>query len=225
LATTKKTASARRPARSTPDAKRATAAPAPAPRPAAAGRGANAALRDGIGDAAVRARTGRTWAQWFAVLERAGAADLPHKEIAKLLQERYGVAPWWGQMVTVAYERARGRRALHESGDGYQAGISRTLPVGPERACAAWSTARERARWLGRGRLTVRTVQPGRSLRLTLADGGVLEVQLYGTPGGGTRCSLQQRRLPDEAAVRRFKDEWGAALERLRAALSPARAR
>ncbi len=173
----------------------------------------------------MRARTGRTWAQWFAVLERAGAADLPAPEVARLLLARYGLDPWWSRMVAEAYERTRAGRARDEQGGGFRAALSRTLPAGTERACAAWRTARARARWLGTEKVTVRAVQPGRALRLTRVDGGVIEVQFYGTPGGGTRCSLRQRRLPSEAAVRCFKEEWGAALGRLRALLSTPHAR
>ncbi|MDQ5977623.1 MAG: hypothetical protein QG602_595, partial [Verrucomicrobiota bacterium] len=58
----------------------------------------------GISSAAVKKATGRTWAEWFAVLDKAGAAKLPHKEIALRLQRTHRLADWWGQMVTVGYE-------------------------------------------------------------------------------------------------------------------------
>ncbi|HET6763917.1 MAG TPA: DUF1801 domain-containing protein, partial [Longimicrobiaceae bacterium] len=38
-----------------------------------------------VGDDAVRAATGRTWAEWFAVLDRAGAAEKAHPEIVAIL--------------------------------------------------------------------------------------------------------------------------------------------
>ena len=38
---------------------------------------------------------------------------MPHKEIARLLFEKgYIENGWWGQMVTVGYEYARGRRIV-----------------------------------------------------------------------------------------------------------------
>jgi hypothetical protein len=33
----------------------------------------------GISDAAVQAKTGKTWTEWFAILDQAGAAAWPHK--------------------------------------------------------------------------------------------------------------------------------------------------
>ena len=35
-----------------------------------------------VSDEAVRAKTGKAWTEWFAVLDRAGAATLTHREIA-----------------------------------------------------------------------------------------------------------------------------------------------
>jgi hypothetical protein len=38
----------------------------------------------GISDHAVQTKTGKTWAEWCAVLDKAGAAKWPHKQIAAL---------------------------------------------------------------------------------------------------------------------------------------------
>ena len=38
-----------------------------------------------ISDAAVRKATGKSWDEWFAVLDSEGADALPHKQIARLL--------------------------------------------------------------------------------------------------------------------------------------------
>ena len=38
--------------------------------------------RERMSDAAVQAKTGKTWPEWFAVLDKAGAAKMTHKEIA-----------------------------------------------------------------------------------------------------------------------------------------------
>jgi hypothetical protein len=69
-----------------------------------AARNANGKI-NGIGDEAVRAKTGKTWGQWIATLDKAGARTMEHAEIASLLHEKFGVPGWWTQMVTVGYER------------------------------------------------------------------------------------------------------------------------
>ena len=40
--------------------------------------------------AAVKAKTGRGWMGWFIILNKANANAMPHKDVAKLLHEKYG---------------------------------------------------------------------------------------------------------------------------------------
>lgn len=64
----------------------------------------------GIGEEAVRRATGRSWDEWFGVLDAMGARELGHTASARRLREEHGVAPWWAQAVTVRYEHERGLR-------------------------------------------------------------------------------------------------------------------
>ncbi|OGO50807.1 MAG: hypothetical protein A2148_03780 [Chloroflexi bacterium RBG_16_68_14] len=63
-----------------------------------------------IGDESVRARTGKSWAQWFSILDRWGAPRHGRTQSARYLLERHGVSPWWAQAVTIRYESERGLR-------------------------------------------------------------------------------------------------------------------
>src|SRR5262249_32186840 len=82
-------------------------------------RGQNMAAKQAyvpsMADAAVKAKTGKDWAGWFGLLDRAGAKKLEHKQIAQVLRKDHGVPSWWSQMVTVEYERSRGMRERHET--------------------------------------------------------------------------------------------------------------
>ena len=60
----------------------------------------------GVGSEAVQAKTGKTWAEWFAILDAADAQTMSHPRIARYLQEEHSVPDWWCQMVTVGYEQA-----------------------------------------------------------------------------------------------------------------------
>ena len=44
------------------------------------------------------------------LLDKDGCKKMPHKQIAEIVHEKYGVGPWWCQMVTVGYEQSRGLR-------------------------------------------------------------------------------------------------------------------
>ena len=63
--------------------------------------------------------TGRSWAEWYALLDGAGARELDHGAIASKVHELGDVTGWWGQQIAVSYERARGLRAVNERPDGY----------------------------------------------------------------------------------------------------------
>jgi hypothetical protein len=73
----------------------------------------------GISDNAVRTKTGKTWAEWFSVLDKTGAQKMKHSEIAEPLHAKHACPPWWSQMVTVGYERARCLREKHQTATGY----------------------------------------------------------------------------------------------------------
>jgi len=79
-----------------------------------------------MSDEAVKAKTGKTWAQWFTAFDKAKAQTKNHREIVEIAG-MLGAGRWWGQMVTVEYERARGLRAKHENASGYGVSVSKTV--------------------------------------------------------------------------------------------------
>jgi len=81
----------------------------------------------GISSAAVKKATGKTWREWLGVLDKAGAAKLPHKDIVQRLQRAHRLADWWGQMVAVGYEQARGLRVKHQKPDGFEISVAKTI--------------------------------------------------------------------------------------------------
>ena len=178
---------------------------------------ANAVLP--FGDDAVRARTGKTWAEWFALLDTAGVEQLSHREIAVYLASEHGLSGWWAQSVTVGYERARGRRDVHQTCDGYEASGSKTVGVAIERLYEAWADEALRRRWLAEPELTIRKATPSRSLRISCLDGSRLDVMFYPRGEGKSQVSVQQSRLADADGVARQKAYWKEQLARLKALL------
>lgn len=73
--------------------------------------------RGEVSDAAVRAATRRTWAEWFAELDAAGAATMRHPAIVAVLAAHEELSPWWQQTVAVRYEQACGHRPAHLAGE------------------------------------------------------------------------------------------------------------
>lgn len=170
-----------------------------------------------MSDVAVQAKTGKTWPEWFALLDAAGATSMTHPQIVAYLREQ-GVGAWWQQAVTVAYEQERGLRARHQMADGYQIGGNKTIAVPVGAVFDAWGDETIRAQWLP-DPLTIRKATPDRSLRITWSDGTSVDVMLTPKGEAKTQISLQHNKLRDAAQAEAMKAYWSAALTRLKALL------
>ncbi len=87
--------------------------------------------------------TGRSWDAWLTFMERVGATDLSHKQIAeKVTAELTGKVDnpgWWAQSVTVAYEQHTGRRLPGQVADGtFQLSVSKATKLGMQELMDAW---------------------------------------------------------------------------------------
>src|SRR4029079_17290323 len=97
----------------------------------------------GTSDAIMEATTGCGWEKWVYVLDKWGAIDKTHTEIATHVHKKYKIDGWWAQCVTVGYERIRGLRARGQRRDGrWEASKSKTYAVPVAELFDAWNTAK-----------------------------------------------------------------------------------
>lgn len=172
---------------------------------------------NGVGDAAVRAATGRGWEEWFAILDAADAPTWKHPQIARYLAQEQGVSDWWSQMVTVGYEQARGLRAPGQKADGFTAGGSRTLDAPAAMVYAAWMDDEKRSTWLPDVEWTVTKATENKSLRILWSDGvSRIDVDFRAKDGARSQVALQHSKLADAEAAAEYKQFWAEALDRLR---------
>jgi hypothetical protein len=173
-------------------------------------------------DEKIRQRTGRGWEEWFGLLDEWGAAQRPHREIARWLAEQQGLHPlaWNVQAVVAGYELTRGLRELGEKDDGFAITASRTVAVPVERLYDAVVSKTARAGWLPDGRLTERTTTRPKSARFDWNRGDT-RVHITFLPSGEakSRVALQHRRLPDAGEADRMKTYWRERLAALKDAL------
>jgi hypothetical protein len=175
----------------------------------------------GMRDAAVAAKTGRTWNQWVTVLDAAGAAALPHAAIARYLHEVHGVPGWWAQTVTVGYERIRGLRAKGQRrGGGYDVNKSKTLSVPIGKLYRAFAMAKQRASWLGDHAVRVKTTARDKSVRWLWTDGTPVDVHFWPKGPQKSQVVIQQRELASPAAADQQRAFWTARLMALVEVLS-----
>jgi len=170
----------------------------------------------GKSDETIKRGSGKSWDEWFAILDGWGAATRSHGEIARYVNEEHEVAGWWAQTVTVGYERGRGMRRMHERTDGFYVGVSKTFPIGAKRLSEEFTDTRKRNRWLEPGTLRTRTSQPGKSARFDFGeDDSRVHVYFVSKGRGKATVAIQHERLPDETAVEERRSYWKERLGRL----------
>jgi hypothetical protein len=163
----------------------------------------------GMSDEKVKAATACTWERWVAALDRHGADKMSHRDIAKLVQEKYKVGPWWTQTVAVGYERIKGLRARGQQRNGtFQISKSRTYNVPVTTLFDAWTDARARQRWLREPGVKVRKATRPKSMRLGWPDGGIVAVGFFPKGESKSYVAVEHTKLPDPATGERIKQEW-----------------
>jgi hypothetical protein len=174
----------------------------------------------GMSDEKIKAATGCTWETWAFALDRHRADKLAHREIAKLVHEKYHTGPWWTQTVAVGYERIKGLRAIGQRRNGtYEASKSRTFAVPVDVLFDAWKDGRKRARWL-KEKVRVRTATAHKSIRLDWPDGGIIAVGFLEKGDGKSSVAVSHAGLADRATADRVKQEWSLRLDALGDALN-----
>ena len=170
-----------------------------------------------MSDAAIAAKTGRTWAEWVTVLDSVGARELSHGDIAVLVHERFGVGGWWSQAVTVGYERLTGRRADLQKAGGFAASGSLTVATSLERLYDTAADSQRRARWLPAGVVIHKATRP-KTMRATAADGSKsISFYFYAKGSGKAQVTVQHEKLATQGAALRLKKVWGDSLKELAA--------
>ncbi len=162
-------------------------------------------------DGRIRERTGRGWEEWFDLLDEWGAAERPHREIARWVADQLGIGPlvWDAQAITSSYERARGLRAVGETEQGFAASATRTVAVPVERLFDAVVEESQRRSWLPDGELSERTSTRPKSARFDWGDGTTRVMVAFDSKGEEkSTMALQHVRLRDNDEAERMKAYW-----------------
>jgi hypothetical protein len=175
----------------------------------------------GVSSDAVARRTGKSWAEWFALLDAAGAAELDHKGIVAVLAQRHGVGPWWQQMVTVAYEQARGKREKQEADEGFQVGVSKTLELPLAKLFRFWAEPAERNKWLADDRFSIHKATASKSIRARWGRGvSRIDVDFLDKGAGKSQVTVQHNRIESSDAAEQMKAYWAKKIRALEALLT-----
>jgi hypothetical protein len=175
-----------------------------------------------VGDERLRDATGRSRAEWYALLDDAGAQEWDHTRIARWLGGEHDVDGWWAQSVTVGFEQSRGMREPGQRSDGsWEANATKTLYATREALWPHLADEDLRRDWLDVYWQMVGGTEP-RSLRLTADDGSritlLIDELAPGRDGRAkVRLSAQHVGLPDAGTVDETKKFWRDSLAALAA--------
>jgi uncharacterized protein YndB with AHSA1/START domain len=157
----------------------------------------------------VRAATGRTQQQWYAVLDRWGAPGRPYREISDYLMQKHGLSRWWAQKLIVEYEQDRGVRDPGVRRNGkFEVGASKTVAVPVDDAFEAFVNARRRNRWLTDGKMKLRSSEPPRNARFDWEDGSSRVVVTFEDKGSKATVAIQHQQLTGAKNAQKAKTLW-----------------
>jgi hypothetical protein len=175
----------------------------------------------GVSSDAVARRTGKSWAQWFQLLDAAGAAELDHKGIVAVLAQRHGVGPWWQQMVTSAYEQARGKRETLAADEGFHVGIVKTLELPLAKLFRFWSEPAERNKWLADDRFSIHKATASKSIRARWGRGvSRIDVDFCEKGPSRSQVTVQHNKIESSDAAEQMKAYWAKKISALEALLT-----
>ena len=185
--------------------------------------------RGGMSDASALKKTGHDLAHWFGVLDRFGAVEKGHTAAARHLHDEHKVDGWYAQGITVAYERARGVRAVNQRCDGaFEVSASKVVTARSREIVKAFTEPRQRRSWLIDADQTLARVMStaladkaskgfvvrddGQARFRFKWDAAVVQVYLYPRPGDKTSVTVQHTKLASADDVERYRAQWKTAL-------------
>lgn len=193
-----------------------------------------------LDDASAKADTGRTLAEWFALLDAFGGPGKDRREIGNHLYDVHKLDPWWIATLNIEYEAAHGLREKDGRAKGYTICATKSIKATPQRCFDAFAGAPALDRWLGGGHAldfkdggslrnddgnaaTIRKINAGKAVKLlwTQTDAACdTPVEVKFQPSGAkTTVIVTHDRLQTRADADGLRRAWGEALERLKAML------
>ena len=194
-----------------------------------------------LDEAGVKAKTGKTLKQWFALLEGRDDVKKGRRECVQVLYGEHELDEWWAVTVSIEYERAKNLVEKDGKPRGYSICSTKTIAAPLERVFQSFGEAQLLSHWLGpqakasltdgggfetadgdRGTFT--RVRANKDLRIawehgSLAPGTQVEVLFADKGKGKTGITLNHTRIQDRATADQVRVAWGAAFERLKALL------
>ncbi|GIK31854.1 MAG: SRPBCC domain-containing protein [Armatimonadetes bacterium] len=189
-----------------------------------------------ITDESCKASTGKSLADWYAILDAEDALAKGRRAAVQFLHEQTK-EPWWSTTLAVEYEKLRGVTKKDGLPEGYFICSTKTLGVPVDAAFRAWTDAQGWSEWLGKAlsgevaegaaveivsgeRLSFSRIRKNKDLRFTFECDGYstpsqVEVQ-FQDKGGKTGLLVNHTRLQTRSDADSVRAAWSVALDSLK---------
>jgi hypothetical protein len=175
--------------------------------------------RNVITDKVVVPKTGKTMAEWFAILDEKGAKKLDSHSIYDLVVSIDGLKPlgeWNCGLLSTSYQWDRGLRERGEKKDGFEISVSKTIAVPVEVLYAAWVDDGLRKKWLSE-KITITKSTENKSVRALWSDDSTrLSVDFYSKGDGKSQVVVQHLKIRDSEIAAQMKMFWAERLNSLK---------
>jgi uncharacterized protein YndB with AHSA1/START domain len=191
-----------------------------------------------VDDKACKAATGRSLAEWYALLDAADGVKLGRRNINSKLSEEYKVEPWWATTISVEYEKHSGQRKKDGLYEGYFICSTKTITaphtevyraLSDEALLSKWFGAKTKARVEDGGsfenadgdRGTYLRVRPDKDLRFTWENpacpaASLVDVSVADKGKGKTYLLVNHTRIQTRAEADGLRIAWAGAIDELK---------
>lgn len=193
--------------------------------------------------ASVLKHTSRSWDEWIGILEKAGARQLEHAEIAALLKRKFKLTAWWQHAVAWGFEVHIGRKVEGRNAKGRWSLTATKSLHAPAKDVWAYLVGEEgQSKWLKtldaisiEPKATfetedgfygeIRTMKKGERLRFSWSDPDwdrPSYVQMYAMKRPKEKCLMvfMHTDLPDSRSRDEMRSRWKTVLEELQSELT-----
>ncbi len=166
-------------------------------------------------DASVIEHTGRSWNEWCDLIETWPEAADGHGAVAARVLAEFDVTGWWGQGITVGWERITGRRLVNQMSDGtFTAAVSRTITIDATELREMLYDDDDRSDLFG-GMTSEMRSRVGVKIPRIRLDVGTVGISIEEKSDGRATVGVSHEKLTEPADVAQWKPFWAEWLEAL----------
>jgi uncharacterized protein YndB with AHSA1/START domain len=191
-----------------------------------------------LDDATCKAETGKTFSEWFEVLDSVDGIKIGRRESC-VKMGIWSTQPWWATTIYVAYEKHKGVVKKDGMAEGYTICVTKNINAPVEKTYATWADPAKFAEIFGDSakqsleeggtltcdagvKATFTRVRPNKDLRFTWEHPGCtapLTVDLqFQDNKGKTLMNAMTSRIQTREETDGLRDAWTAVLNKLKAA-------